>query len=133
MDKDRENSESKKTECRQNDDPQAIRVTCSKKTKKKMIKDLQKLLKKSGSEISEIKMDDKTGKKKTVEAVLDVQKLTIADLNRIMDKLTDRHLPAMFNRESGRLTVHLCSESDCRWLAKYLEDFGAQGVLSVDN
>lgn len=134
MGKNKENGKNKITECRQDDDgPQVIQIRCSEKKKKKIVKELQKLFRENGSEISGIKIDDETGEKKTVEAVLDIEKLTIADLNRIMDKLTDRHLSARFNRESGRLIVHLCSESDRRWLAKYLEEFGAQGVLSVDN
>lgn len=134
MGKNKENGKNKITECRQDDDgPQVIQVRCSEKKKKKILKEIQKIFDKSGSEIGVIEAADKIDKKKTVEAVLDIEKLTIADLNRIMDKLTDRRLPARFNRESGRLIVHLCSESDRRWLAKYLEEFGAQGVLSVDN
>lgn len=134
MGKNKENGKNKITECRQDDDgPQVIQVRCSEKKKKKILKEIQKIFDKSGSEIGVIEAADKIDKKKTVEAVLDIEKLTIVDLNRIMDKLTDRRLPARFNRESGRLIVHLCSESDRRWLAKYLEEFGAQGVLSVDN
>lgn len=134
MGKNKENGKNKITECRQDDDgPQVIQVRCSEKKKKKILKEIQKIFDKSGSEIGVIEAADKIDKKKTVEAVLDIEKLTIADLNRIMDKLTDRHLPAKFHRNSGRQTVSLCSESDRRWLAKYLEEFGVQGVLSVDD